>query len=75
MSTHTLALAEEIATRLAIIDHGKVLFCGTLEALRHDLAGHSKSLESIFLALTGDAGEAHRLEADSTQPAVPAEGR
>ncbi|HEX3654619.1 MAG TPA: ABC transporter ATP-binding protein [Pirellulales bacterium] len=69
MSTHTLALVEEIATRLAIVDHGRVRFCGTLEALRGDLARHDSSLESIFLSLTGDASTEPSL------PAVPAEGR
>ncbi|HEX4149795.1 MAG TPA: ABC transporter ATP-binding protein [Pirellulales bacterium] len=74
MSTHTLALAEEIATRLAIVDHGRVLFCGTLEELRRDLDRHSTSLESIFLALTGEAGEAHRQLAAAAQAGGPAEG-
>ncbi|HWC89402.1 MAG TPA: ABC transporter ATP-binding protein [Pirellulales bacterium] len=69
MSTHTLALVEEIATRLAIVDHGRVRFCGTLEALRGDLARQDSSLESIFLSLTGDAGT------EPSQPVVSAEGR
>ncbi len=34
MSTHTLTAAEEIANRVGIMNHGKLLFDGTFETLR-----------------------------------------
>src|SRR5206468_4536136 len=48
LSTHTLDVAEELADRIGIVDHGRLISCGTLEALRRqaDLDG---SLEEMFL--------------------------
>ena len=34
MSTHLLAIAEELADRIGIVDHGRMLAIGTLEQLR-----------------------------------------
>jgi ABC-2 type transport system ATP-binding protein len=50
-STHVLEVAEKICDRVAIINKGKILFCGRLEELKE----HSKtdeSLEKIFLEMT-----------------------
>jgi ABC-2 type transport system ATP-binding protein len=58
MSTHTLAIAEEIADRIGIVDHGRVLFLGTVAELRDHLADHDKTLEHLFLRLTSDNGGA-----------------
>lgn len=59
MSTHTLSIAEEIADRIGIIDHGQVKFLGTLEQLREATAKRSSSLEHLFLELTNGNGEAN----------------
>jgi ABC-2 type transport system ATP-binding protein len=53
MSTHTLAVAEEIADRIGIIDHGKMVFLGTQDELRARLSPRETSLEQLFLRLTG----------------------
>jgi len=54
MSTHTLSVAEDVCTRLGIIHKGKLLAMGTLDELRQkaDIAG--KTLEDMFVALTGE---------------------
>lgn len=51
MSTHTLALAEEIADRIGVIAGGRLLFLGTVEELRRQLSS-DESLEQLFLTLT-----------------------
>lgn len=50
LSTHSLDIAEEIAERLGIIHHGKLLYNGSLEELR--ATGASDDLEEIFLEMT-----------------------
>jgi ABC-2 type transport system ATP-binding protein len=52
MSTHILALAEEIADRIGILDHGRLQFLGSMDDLRKELASPRSSLESLFLELT-----------------------
>ncbi len=61
MSTHTLALAEEISTRIGIVDHGKLLRLGTLAELRRELAQQHTTLEQIFLEVTGGQTDLPRL--------------
>jgi ABC-2 type transport system ATP-binding protein len=53
MSTHLLAIAEELADRIGIVDHGKMLAVGTLDQLRRQVQHHGP-LEDLFLKLTGD---------------------
>lgn len=50
-STHVLEVAEKICDRVAIINRGKVLFCGTLEEIKEHFKG-SESLEKMFLEMT-----------------------
>jgi len=62
MSTHTLAVAEEIADRIGIVDRGRLNFLGTLTDLQEELASDDTSLEHLFLKLTAgteddDAGD------------------
>ncbi len=56
MSTHTLSVAEEIADRIGIVNNGRLHFLGTVGELQQELASPHKTLEPLFLELTGDAG-------------------
>ncbi len=53
MSTHTLEVAEAMCDRIAIIQHGKIAACGTMDELRRQTAAGNVSLEELFLRLTG----------------------
>lgn len=57
MSTHTLAIAEEIAERIGIMDHGRLHFLGTVGDLQAELASSHTSLEHLFLELTSGNGK------------------
>ncbi|NPV93048.1 MAG: ABC transporter ATP-binding protein [Firmicutes bacterium] len=52
-STHVLEVAERLCDRMAIINKGKIVFCGALEEIHEHFRGN-QSLESLFLELTGD---------------------
>lgn len=52
-STHVLEVAEKICDRIAIINKGNILFCGTFEELKEEFK-EDKSLENIFLEMTGN---------------------
>jgi ABC-2 type transport system ATP-binding protein len=59
VSTHTLALAEEIADRIGIVDHGRLAFLGTRDEARQQASASGVSFERLFLELTGgDNGRA-----------------
>ena len=51
LTTHILALAEEIADRIGIISRGRLIALGSMEELMQE-AGAESTLESIFLKLT-----------------------
>jgi len=56
MTTHILEVAERMADRIVVMDHGRVLADDTLAGLRERAgrdAGPGASLESLFLAMTG----------------------
>ena len=53
LTTHILAVAEEIADRIGIISNGKLVALGTLDELRKQV-GSNDSLEDIFLQLTAE---------------------
>jgi len=55
MSTHILAMAQEIADRIGVLDRGRLQFLGSIAQLRKELASPHTSLESLFLQLTGGA--------------------
>src|SRR5262249_27115694 len=57
LSTHTLDIAEELADRIGIIDHGRLIGCGTMADLRKQ-AAMDGSLEDLFLAITQQAAAA-----------------
>lgn len=50
-STHVLEVAEKICDKVAIINKGNVMFCGTLEEMREHFKSN-ESLEDMFLELT-----------------------
>ena len=52
-STHVLEVAEKLCDRVAVINNGKILFCGTLEELKIHFKGE-ESLEKMFLEMTGN---------------------
>lgn len=50
-STHVLDVAEKVCDRVAIINKGKILFCGTLEEMKEHFKTN-ESLEKMFLEMT-----------------------
>ncbi|MGD0089623.1 MAG: ABC transporter ATP-binding protein [Planctomycetota bacterium] len=57
LSTHTLSVAEEVADRVGILNHGRLVALGTQNEIREQYAartgaGHQR-LEDLFLELTG----------------------
>ena len=52
-STHVLEIAEKVCDRIMIIDSGKIIYTGTMEALRS--GGEGADLEKIFLKMTSEA--------------------
>ena len=52
MSTHTLEVAEAMCDRIAIIQNGNIVACGTMAELRQQTQ-EGLSLEDLFLRLTG----------------------
>ncbi|MGM0442347.1 MAG: ABC transporter ATP-binding protein [Elusimicrobiota bacterium] len=57
LSTHTLADAEELCDRIAIINKGTIIARGTIEELRKIASGKQgagDSLEDIYLSITRD---------------------
>jgi ABC-2 type transport system ATP-binding protein len=61
MSTHTLEVAEAMCDRIAIIQGGNIVACGTMDELRQQTQ-EGLSLEDLFLKLTGGE-EAQELSA------------
>jgi ABC-2 type transport system ATP-binding protein len=51
-STHVLEVAEKLCDRLAIINKGSILFCGTLDEMRQHFADRNESFEKMFLEMT-----------------------
>jgi ABC-2 type transport system ATP-binding protein len=56
LSSHSLDVVEELADRIAIVDRGRLISCGSLETLRNQ-ARLDGSLEDVFLRLTEEAGQ------------------
>jgi len=54
LSTHIIAIAEQICDKIAIINRGSVTAQGTNEDLRQYARSSDKNLEDIFLRLTSD---------------------
>jgi ABC-2 type transport system ATP-binding protein len=56
-STHIMEVAEQVCTRIGIIDQGKVIAEGTLDQLRGKTEGMGHTLEEVFLKLTHEESE------------------
>ena len=65
LSTHLLAIAEELCDRVGIITGGKLRFLGTVDQLRTDMARQG-TLEDLFLELTREG-----VTDDSESPFQP----
>lgn len=52
-STHVLEVAEKICDRVGIINKGKLMFFGTIQALKEKVS-ENEGLEKIFLEMTND---------------------
>jgi ABC-2 type transport system ATP-binding protein len=63
MSTHTLAMAEEMADRIGIMVRSQLRFLGTVTELREQMALESTSLEQLYLRLTSPLAGGHDGEA------------
>ena len=55
LTTHILDVAERMADRIGIIQHGRLLAEGTLEELRGRAGGGGATLEDVYLELVGAA--------------------
>lgn len=62
LSSHSLDVVEELADRIAIVDRGRLIACGTLQALR-DQAAIDGSLEDVFLKMTEEAAQDSQVPA------------
>lgn len=54
LSTHSLDIAQELADRIGIVEHGRLISYGSLDELRKQ-AALDGSLEEVFLKLTEEA--------------------
>ncbi len=54
-TSHYMEEVEAICTRIAIMDNGKIIACGTSEELKRLVTDNDKdiTLEEVFLTLTG----------------------
>jgi ABC-2 type transport system ATP-binding protein len=57
LTTHILEVAERMADRIGIIQHGRLVADGTLDELRARTGEGKATLEDLFLELTGSAEE------------------
>ncbi len=52
LTTHILEVAERLATRIGIVDRGRLVAEGTFAELKSSAGRHNSTLEDIFLTLT-----------------------
>lgn len=64
-STHVLDVAEKVCDRIAIIDRGRLIHCGTLEEMREHFKNDS-SLEQMFLQMTSEYEDEAGKEGESS---------
>ncbi|HUP00463.1 MAG TPA: ABC transporter ATP-binding protein [Gemmatimonadota bacterium] len=68
LSTHTLEVAEELCSRVAIIHRGQIVAQGTLDSLRREAMHDDGSLEAVFLRLTEEETAVERVAAEPVLP-------
>lgn len=61
LCSHVLEVAEKMCSRVAVIDHGRVLSAGTMDSLRQSA---EENLEDIFIRLVGHSIEEAEGKAD-----------
>ncbi len=66
MSTHTLAMAEEMADRMGVMVQGNLKFLGTVSELREQVDTKTKSLENLYLEITASETGDHKAVSDNT---------
>jgi ABC-2 type transport system ATP-binding protein len=73
LSTHSLDIAQELADRIGVVANGRLIGCGTLDALRKqtELQG---SLEDVFLKLTEEPEPEPSEGAAKKKPGRPGNG-
>lgn len=72
MSTHLLNIAQDVADRIGIINHGKLVALGTMDELKSGRSGAATDqLEAIFLELLA-TGEHPLADGDPLASGVPA---
>ena len=67
LSTHTLSIAEELADRVGIMHRGNLIFQGTLPEMRQRIGSEARSLEDMFLILTGEELAPEQIAAASPE--------
>ncbi|MBD3672995.1 MAG: ABC transporter ATP-binding protein [Planctomycetaceae bacterium] len=70
ISSHLLAVVEDLCTDILILESGRDCFCGTFEDLRAEYRedGHETDLERIFFLVTGVREEVARQVASLETP-------
>ena len=58
LSTHSISVAEEICHRIGIIQSGRLIACGSAAEIHARSANRDGNLESVFLELTLEQGDA-----------------
>ena len=54
MSTHILKLAEEVCTRIGILNNGRLIATGTMADLKQAISLGEADLEEVFFQLTAE---------------------
>ena len=58
LSTHSISMAEEICHRIGIIHKGRLIACGSMDALYNQAHTRDGNLEGVFLELTREQSTA-----------------
>ena len=66
VSSHLLAMVEDICTNFLMLSHGRPTFCGTHEELM-DQHGDDASLEEVFFRATELADDANNATSESNE--------